>query len=187
MTDYFARMRQLTGTTAEWAAYDIVIGLGEVAIEIVGPLHSRLKLGDGINRFSALPYYDPGINSFVKLAGDTMTGELEAPALTVTGQATFTGPVDLGAGATATDPPSLSDADASVPTTHWVQQQVGGIISGLHIKGTWNAATNSPTLTSGGGGPVPAVRGDFYLVSVAGTTNLDGISNWAAGDSCVFN
>ena len=187
MTDYFARMRQLIGTTAEWAANDLVIGLGEFAVEIAGPLHNRLKMGDGINRYSALPYYDPGINQFVMLAGDTMTGKLIAPALDVTGPATFTGAVALGTQATVAEPPSLADADTSVPTTHWVQQQIGGVITGLHLRGTWNAATNDPTLASGGAGTPPATRGDFYLVSVAGTTTLDGISTWNAGDSCVFN
>ena len=187
MTDYFARMRQLIGTTAEWAANDLVIGLGEFAVEIAGPLHNRLKMGDGINRYSALPYYDPGINQFVKIAGDTMTGPLAVPQLDVTGPATFTGAVDLGTAATVHEPPSLSDADTSVPTTHWVQQQIGGVITGLHLRGTWNASTNDPTLASGGAGTPPATRGDFYLVSVAGTTTLDGISSWAAGDSCVFN
>lgn len=187
MTDYFARMRQLIGTTAEWAANDLVIGLGEFAVEIAGPLHNRLKMGDGINRYSALPYYDPGINQFVQIAGDTMTGPLTVPELDVTGPATFTGPVSLGTQATVAEPPSLADADTSVPTTHWVQQQIGGVVSGLHLKGTWNAATNDPTLQNGGAGTPPNVRGDFYLVSVTGTTPLDGISTWAAGDSCVFN
>ena len=55
-------------------------------------------------------------------------------------------------------------------------------IGALNYKGTWNANTNTPTLASGAG-----TKGDYYVVSVAGTTTLDGISNWGIGDWAVFN
>jgi hypothetical protein len=59
---------------------------------------------------------------------------------------------------------------------------VGGGTSGLTYKGTWNANTNSPTLTSGSG-----VNGDYYVVNVAGSTDLDGITDWQIGDWAIFN
>jgi hypothetical protein len=55
-------------------------------------------------------------------------------------------------------------------------------IGALVYKGTWNASTNTPTLQSGVGS-----KGDYYYVSVAGTTNLDGITDWQIGDLAVFN
>lgn len=55
-------------------------------------------------------------------------------------------------------------------------------IGALNYKGTWNASTNTPTLASGVG-----VKGDYYVVSVAGTTALDGISNWGVGDWVTYN
>jgi len=55
-------------------------------------------------------------------------------------------------------------------------------IGALNYKGTWNASTNSPTLTSSVG-----VKGDYYVVSVAGSTNLDGTTLWGVGDWAVFN
>lgn len=55
-------------------------------------------------------------------------------------------------------------------------------IGALNYKGTWNAATNDPTLTSGVG-----VKGDYYVVSVAGNTDLDGTTLWGVGDMAVFN
>jgi len=55
-------------------------------------------------------------------------------------------------------------------------------IGALNYKGTWNASTNSPALASGVG-----TKGDYYVVSVAGTTALDGISNWGIGDLVTFN
>jgi hypothetical protein len=55
-------------------------------------------------------------------------------------------------------------------------------IGALNYKGTWNASTNTPALASGVG-----TKGDYYVVSVAGTTTLDGISNWGVGDWAAFN
>ena len=52
----------------------------------------------------------------------------------------------------------------------------------LKYQGTWNANTNSPSLSSGSGTP-----GYYYIVSVAGSTNLDGITDWAVGDWAVFS
>jgi hypothetical protein len=55
-------------------------------------------------------------------------------------------------------------------------------IGALNYKGTWNASTNAPTLASGAG-----TKGDYYVVSVAGTTLIDGISLWGVGDWIAFN
>lgn len=55
-------------------------------------------------------------------------------------------------------------------------------IGALNYKGTWNANTNSPTLTSSVG-----TKGDYYVVSVAGSTNLDGETLWGVGDWAAFN
>ena len=52
----------------------------------------------------------------------------------------------------------------------------------LNYQGTWNASTNTPTLTSSTG-----TKGYYYVVSVAGSTNLDGITDWQVGDWAVFN
>ena len=59
----------------------------------------------------------------------------------------------------------------------------GSVLSGsLTFQGTWDALTNSPPLQSGIG-----VKGEYYVVSVAGNTNLDGITDWQLGDWAVFN
>jgi hypothetical protein len=52
----------------------------------------------------------------------------------------------------------------------------------LNYQGTWNATTNTPTLTSSTG-----TKGYYYVVSVAGTTNLNGITDWQVSDWAVFN
>jgi hypothetical protein len=58
----------------------------------------------------------------------------------------------------------------------------GEIFTGLDFQGSWNASTNSPTLVSSTG-----TNGEFYIVSVAGTTSLDGLTNWGIGDWAIFN
>jgi trimeric autotransporter adhesin len=58
----------------------------------------------------------------------------------------------------------------------------GGVAGGVIYSGTWDAATNDPTLTSGVG-----TKGEYYVVSVAGSTNLDGITDWQIGDWAIFN
>jgi len=58
----------------------------------------------------------------------------------------------------------------------------GGAAGAVRYVGTWNANTNTPTLTSGVGN-----QGDYYVVSVSGNTDLDGITDWVAGDWAIFN
>jgi hypothetical protein len=53
--------------------------------------------------------------------------------------------------------------------------------TGLTYKGAWDANSNTPTLTSGVG-----TAGDYYIVSVAGNTNLDGVIDWQVGDWAIF-
>jgi hypothetical protein len=55
-------------------------------------------------------------------------------------------------------------------------------IGALNYKGTWNASTNSPTLASSVG-----TKGDYYVVSTAGSTDLNGNTLWGVGDWAVFN
>lgn len=59
---------------------------------------------------------------------------------------------------------------------------VANAIGALNYKGTWNATTNTPALASGSG-----TKGDYYQVGVAGSTTLDGVSNWGVGDIAAFN
>jgi len=59
---------------------------------------------------------------------------------------------------------------------------LGNSIGALVYRGTWNASTNNPTLASGIG-----TKGDYYVVNVAGNTNLDGETLWGVGDMAVFN
>jgi len=76
---------------------------------------------------------------------------------------------------------TISASDTILAAMAKLQGQITGIPQGLVYKGTWNANTNTPTLASGTG-----TTGEFYIVSVAGSTNLDGITDWQVGDWAIF-
>ena len=63
-----------------------------------------------------------------------------------------------------------------------LQTQINAVSAGLIYKGTWNASTNTPSLASGSG-----TNGWYYVVSVAGSTNLNGVTDWQVGDWAIFN
>ena len=52
----------------------------------------------------------------------------------------------------------------------------------LVYQGSWNASTNTPTLTSSVG-----TNGYYYVVGTSGSTNLNGITDWVVGDWAIFN
>jgi hypothetical protein len=70
------------------------------------------------------------------------------------------------------------DSAGKVPIT----QIPDAVIGALNYQGTWNATTNTPTLTSSVG-----TKGYYYVVSVAGATNLNGVTDWQIGDWAVYN
>jgi len=63
-----------------------------------------------------------------------------------------------------------------------VQNQISALVGGVMYKGVWDANVNSPSLTSSVGN-----KGDYYIVNVAGSTNLNGITDWRIGDWAIFN
>ena len=77
---------------------------------------------------------------------------------------------------------SVSATDSILDAFGKVQNQINSLVGGTIYKGTWNASTNTPTLTSSVG-----TQGFYYIVSVAGATNLDGITSWNVGDWAIFD
>ena len=63
-----------------------------------------------------------------------------------------------------------------------LQAQITAMAGFVNYEGTWNASTNTPTLVSSVG-----TKGDYYVVSTTGTTNLNGITTWTQGDWAIFN
>ena len=79
--------------------------------------------------------------------------------------------------------PSQTGNSGKYLTTNGTTTSWGSIAGGgLSYQGTWNASTNTPTLASSTG-----VNGYYYIVGTAGSTNLDGITDWQIGDWLLFN
>ena len=153
----------------------------------------------GIHTITAPAFIVPGglSTQFVKADG-TLDSTVYQPAgnyiTGLSGEATASGPgvatvmLDNGAvigkvltGLTITGG-SVSSTDTILQAFGKVQNQINSLVGGVQYQGTWNAATNTPTLQSGVG-----TKGYYYVVSVAGSTDLDGISDWNVGDWAIFD
>ena len=78
--------------------------------------------------------------------------------------------------------PSQTGNAGKFLTTNGTAVSWASVAGGLSYQGTWNASANTPTLASGVG-----VNGYYYIVATAGSTNLDGITDWQIGDWLMFN
>ena len=77
---------------------------------------------------------------------------------------------------------TIDGSDSILTALGKLQNQINGLVGGTTYQGVWDAATNIPTLVSGVG-----VDGYYYIVDVAGNTNLNGITNWNVGDWAIFH
>ena len=160
------------------ATKDVDLGIYSItasAFIVPGGLASQFVKADG------------SLDSTVyQVAGDYITG--------LSGEATASGPgvasvmLNNGAvigkvltGLTITGG-SVSSTDTILQAFGKVQNQINSLVGGVQYQGTWNAATNTPTLQSGVG-----TKGYYYVVSVAGSTNLDGITDWNVGDWAIYD
>jgi hypothetical protein len=101
----------------------------------------------------------------VAITGGTMSGVAITGYIPTTEKAVANGVATL-------------DGSGTVP----INQLPAAVLGALSYQGTWNASTNTPTLTSSVG-----TKGYYYVVSVAGSTNLNGIIDWQIGDWAVYN
>jgi hypothetical protein len=63
-----------------------------------------------------------------------------------------------------------------------ISQLPDAVLGAARYQGTWDANTNTPDV-----GSTSPLAGYFYIVSVAGSTTLDGITPWAVGDWAIYN
>ena len=70
------------------------------------------------------------------------------------------------------------DASTKVP----LAQMPDGITGALNYIGTWNASTNTPDISA-----TSPTAGDYYKVSVAGSTDLSGITDWDVADWAIYS
>tara|TARA_R110002124_G_scaffold285173_1_gene463381 strand:+ start:1093 stop:3291 length:2199 start_codon:yes stop_codon:yes gene_type:complete len=107
-------------------------------------------------------------------AGTVLAGTVTATTLT----GNLVGTVDTST--TGITQPSTTDNNL-LATTAFVQDLLGDVVSGLQFQELWDANTDTPNLSTA----TPS-NGDFWIVKVAGTTNLSGITSWAVGDWAIY-
>jgi hypothetical protein len=114
------------------------------------------------------------LTGYVKGTGTAaLTGSATIPNTDITGLGTAS-TKDAGAALGV----ATLDASGKVP----ISELPAAVLGALSYQGTWDASTNTPTLTSSVG-----TKGYYYVVSVAGSTNLNGITDWLVGDWAVYN
>jgi hypothetical protein len=142
-----------------------------------------------------------GTISGVTIPASNITGTLTVPnggtgATTLTGYVKGTGTAALTGSATIPNTDitglgtaSTKDAGAALGVATLdsggkvpISELPAAVLGALSYQGTWDASTNTPTLTSSVG-----TKGYYYVVSVAGSTNLNGITDWLVGDWAVYN
>jgi len=112
-------------------------------------------------------------NGVFALGNSTTNVSFDGSQMTLNGNVVATGNV-LGSAITNTQSFSANSYPTYVIKNNYA---AGGV-----YQGAWNAATNSPYLSSGSG-----TTDDWYYCNVAGNTSLDGISTWYPSDIVYFD
>ena len=195
--DTYGRVTNITTASNPQGTVTSVSGAGSVnGITLTGTVTSSgsLTLGGTLGSIgnSQLTNSSITINgSSVSLGGSVTVTATASNALTIgTGLSgtSYNGstPVTIALASTGVSAGTYGSATAIPSLTVNAQGQITSIttnaLNSPAYQGTWNAATNTPTLTSGAG-----TNNNYYIVSTAGTTTLNGISLWSVGDWAIFN
>lgn len=135
--------------------------------------------------------FEAGTNVAVSFASSDQTVKISSTDQyqgTVTGIGTATAGTIAIAGTSAV--PTVSTKTAAVVNGgaalatgdqiyDFVTAQIGNIPSGLAFEGSWDASSGSAPSGS------PS-NGQFWIVSVDGSTNLSGITDWKIGDWAIY-
>jgi hypothetical protein len=118
-----------------------------------------------------IPQYQGGVTSF-----NTRTGAITLTSTDVTDALGFT-PENV---ANKSNDTALGTSATLYPTQNAVKTYVDSATAGgIILQGDWNAATNVPNITG------TTQTGFAWRVSVAGNTNLGGITDWLVNDLAV--
>jgi hypothetical protein len=169
--------------------YDLYIGTGasnqRFQKYIASGTSSQFLKGDGSLDSTT---YEPSITAGTTLQyyrGDKTFQTLDTNVVPENGAIYFTEPrvrSTVLTGLNLTGGGTIAATDSILQAFGKVQNQISALVGSVYYAGTWNASTNSPTLASGTG-----TKGYYYIVTTAGSTNLDGITDWKIGDWAIFN
>ena len=113
----------------------------------------------------------------------TLTGYVKGTGTTaMTASSTIPNTDITGLGTASTKDAGVANGVATLDSSGQVPLSQIPPLGDLVYQGTWNANLNIPVLVSSVG-----VKGYYYVVNVAGSTNLNGITDWQVGDWAVFN
>lgn len=146
-------------------------------------INSLTTIGTGgsstyIDKVLNIPVYQPQGNYITQLSGEA-TGSGPGNASVVLDNTAVISKILSGLNITGGN---IVSSDSILQAFGKVQNQINSLVGGVKYKGVWNAATNTPTLLSSVG-----VQGEYYIVSVAGSTNLNGIIDWNIGDWAIYD
>ena len=147
---------------------------------------------DGSNGQGSL-YIRPGNGGTIQLetttGTDMIVGTSSAVTLYSNGNSKLsTGAVGVGTATTAggtlidgwiTTTQANAINNTTIATTAYVNNKIALIPAGLRFEGTWDASTGNPPSAS-------PENGQFWIVSVAGSTSLSGITDWKVGDWAIY-
>ena len=155
------------------------IQAGEIALNTADGLAYMLTAANSIVAIGALAASGVTAGSYGHIAVSAKGVLTYARALSasdITTALAFT-PVSTAAIGVASGIASL-DGNGKLPSAQLPTSITGAVV----YQGTWNASTNSLALASGTG-----TKGNYYKVSTAGSTTLDGVSAWSVGDTVIFD
>jgi len=179
VTSVFGRTGAVTAQSGDYTTTQVTEGdnlyftnaraRGAISLTTTGT--SGAATYDSATGILNVPQYQGGVTSF-----NTRTGAITLSSTDVTDALTFT-PENV---ANKSNDTALGTSATLYPTQNAVKTYVDSATAGgIILQGDWNAATNTPDITG------TTQTGFAWRVSVAGNTNLGGITDWLVGDLAV--
>jgi hypothetical protein len=168
-----------------------LLGADWILPSYAGNASKVLALNPSASDVQWVPAAGVGTVTSVDVSGGTTGLTTSGGPITAAGTITLGGTLGIANGGTGQTTanaafnalaPSQTSNSGKFLTTDGTDASWVTITGTISYQGTWNASTNTPTITSGVG-----VNGYYYVVSVAGSTNIDGITDWQIGDWLIFN
>ena len=148
------RIQLRRATAASWTSVNPILALGEAGVETDT---YKIKVGNGVDTWTNLAYFVHSWNDVTGKPAVIAAGATQAEARAAISAASL-------------------DGNGKVPVSELPN-------SIMEYQGTWNASTNTPSLSNGTGS-----TGDVYRVSVAGSRNFGaGAISFDVGDYAIYN
>ena len=161
-------------TTASQSNWDTAYNNRITSLTTTGTSGAATLVSNTLN----IPQYQAQGSYITSLTGEATASGPGSASVTLTNSAVI-GKILTGLNVTGG---TVLATDSILTAFGKLQNQVNGIAGGVTYQGVWDASANSPSLTSSVG-----TKGYYYVVSVAGSTNLNGITDWKLGDWVIFN